>query len=242
MSLTRRRLLAGLGAVGAAAALGTGVTVAALRDGEPLPPAVVESGDVRFVGCTEGSRSLDEFPLDFDLDEDNGFRDERSTEPFGVETVPAWLVARVCPSTDETIAASLRANSTVSVWSGDDVVARGRLGERVVAAVDPGDCDTRVSVVLDLDEDTTRSESAVDAVNGYTGEWLGSPLQLYAVQRTGVPAAVDARAWFETRFGGCGPTAGSAPGSGETPGPDQGSTGRPGRDPNGRPGHPGARP
>ena len=238
MTLSRRRVLAGLGAVGAFAALGTGATVAMLRDDEPLPPSVVTSGDVAFVDCATGDRPAFD-PLSLALDGPD-FEDTATVGPFGVESVPAWLVVRVCPPTDRLDGVSVADyldGSTVAVTG----VAPVPLGTVVAVPVDPaedgsGDCRDRVSVTVSavLDAAGLDDDGLSDAASGLE---LGFDLQAFLVQQTGVTETA-ARAAFADLFGVCGAAPSSPDETDETPPPGQNPNGPPGRPP----GRPGGRP
>jgi hypothetical protein len=241
VTLSRRQVLAGLGAVATTAALGTGVTVASLRDGEPLPPTVVASGDVAYVDCETGDRPAFA-PLSLALDGPD-FADTASVGPFGVETVPAWLAVRVCPPT-ETVAgtpvADYLGDSTVSVTGAAPVP----LGTVVVVPVDPaesgrGRCGDRIAVAVSAVLDTVGLD-ADGLADDASGLELDFALQTYLVQRTGVTDA-EARAAFTDRFGACGEAVSSPSDPDDEPPAEQGPSGPPGRDPNGPPGRPGGR-
>jgi hypothetical protein len=186
VTLSRRRVLAGLGTVGALAAFGTGATVAMLRDGEPLPPTVASSGDVRFVAC-DGSR-LDAL----DLSVGTADPTDHDTVTFGVATAPARLVARVCPASGD-----LGPYLDGEVRVGD---ASAPFGDLLVVDVDPTDCDDPVTVAVHATLDHLAAAEA-----GHSGDDLddlGLTLELYLLQRTATTAA-EARAAFRERFGGC---------------------------------------
>lgn len=222
-SISRRRVLAGLGAVGTAAAIGTGATVAMLRDAEALPSTVVESGDVRFVDCATGERpAFGPLSLSFDAPD---FTDTATTGPFGGETVPSWLVVRVCPPT-ETVQGSPIADylsgSTVSVTG----ASPASLGAVVSVPLDPADrgtCGDQVSVTVTgvLDALSLDADGLADAASGLS---LDLQIEAYLVQQTGVTEG-DARSVFTATFGEC-------------ESPSRGNGGNDGNDNNGNGGRP----
>jgi hypothetical protein len=200
-SVSRRRVLAGLGAVGAAAAIGTGATVAMLRDAEALPSTVVESGDVRFVDCATGERpSFGPLSLSFDAP---GFTDEATVGPFGGETVPSWLVIRVCPPTETVQGSSIAdylTGSTVSV-TGAAPVSLGHLVSVPLDPADQGACGDQVSVTVTgvLDAVSLDADGLADTASGLS---LDLQIEAYLVQQTGV-SEDDARSVFTATFGPC---------------------------------------
>jgi hypothetical protein len=220
---TRRRVLAGLAGVGAAAALGTGVTVAGLRDGEALPPTVVASGDVRFVDCETGGRpAFDSLVLDLSAP---GFAAEATLGPVGVATVPAWLVLRVCPPTGTVGGAPLTdyLDGTVAVAGAAPVP----LGTVVTVPVDPG-CsgDVAVTVAAALDAAGLDADGLAAAASGLS---LSLAVEALLVQRTGVTAP-GARQSFTDLFGACaadGEGRDDPPAGGPPRGPPPGRGGRP---------------
>ncbi len=200
-ALSRRQVLAGLGAVGAAAALGTGATVAMLRDAEALPSTVVESGDVRFVDCATGERpSFGSLSLSIDGPD---FTDTATVGPFGAETVPSWLVVRVCPPTETvrgTPLADYTGGSTVAV-TGETPVP---LGTVVSVPLDPagqGACGDQVSMTVTgvLDAQALDADGLAYAASGLPFDLR---IEAYLVQQTGVTED-DARSAFTATFGEC---------------------------------------
>jgi hypothetical protein len=206
VTLSRRQVLAGLGTVGALAAFGTGATVAMLRDGEPLPPTVVTSGDVRLLPCGGGFGTLD-------LSVGSDSPDDHDTVSFGVESVPARLVARVCPG-DGPVADHLDGEVRV----GDESAP---FGELLVVDVEPTGCDDPVAVRVHA---TLDHLGAAEAGHAGDPDDLGLTLELYLLQRTGT-TATSAGAAFRDEFGACGGP--GEPGDADEPGADQTPAGRP---------------
>jgi hypothetical protein len=230
--VSRRQVLAAVGAVGAAAAVGTGVTVAMLRDAEALPPAVVESGDVRFVDCATGERpDFDSLSPSLSFTEANGFSDETTLGPFGGETVPAWLVVRVCPPTEtvdgEPIDAYLSGTVSVGGTVDGETAAFGELLSTGLDAADMGNCGDQVTVTVAgaLDAAALDTDGLAGAASGLS---LDLQVEAYLVQQTGVSEG-DARSVFAATFGPC---EGSSDGNGGNGGND-GNGGNGGNDGNG---------
>lgn len=225
-AISRRQVLAGLGAVGAAAAIGTGATVAMLRDAEALPPTVVESGDVRFVDCATGERpDFGSLPLSFT--QANGFADTATLGPFGAETVDAWLVVRVCPPTETVAGTPIASYLTGTVTVDGETGALGEIVSTGLSAPDQGLCGDQVSVTVDasLDAGSLDADGLADAASGLS---FDLQVEAYLVQQTGVSEG-DARSVFTATFGEC-----------ESPNGGPGEPGGPGNP--GDPGNPGGPP
>ena len=230
-AISRRQVLAGLGAVGAAAALGTGATVAMLRDAEALPPTVVESGDVRFVDCATGERPAFG-PLSLSLVAPT-FTDTATLGPFGGETAPSWLVVRVCPPTETvrgTPIADYMGGSTVSV-TGASPVPLGTVVSVPLAPADQGTCGDQVSVTVTgvLDALSLDTDGLADAASGLS---LDLRVEAYLVQQTGVTES-DARSVFAATFGECEESSGGTNGNGNNGTNGNGNNGTNGNGTNG---------